>query len=218
MGIITLKKDDKDNNDNVYDILDGQQRLTTLIILTDYLCDLIRLNNRNYKDGLGINIEQLNVDIIDNVIEKNGIGKEKYIEIYNYFASLYANSGEINPEQLMLIIENRLFWLIQFAEDDKHDVFEAINATGKPLEYADLLLNYLLDIDGSHDEEKEKNLEKRWNEILARIYSGVLPEDSADIDADNHNEKTKMKKRKTKMRLSRKMFAMSLLKMIIIKN
>lgn len=190
MGVLTLQKVDN----QTYDILDGQQRMTTLKILTDYLGDLIRYKNKSNAavKTLELPIEQLNVnDASHESLLNNDVSKEIYAKVYNSFAEFYARSGEMDPEKLLELISCCLFWLVDVMTEaeDAHQVFEAINATGEPLEYADQLLNYLLERkqkeSGKGHEEEVVN---RWTKIINNIYKDEEPEDIKGICADGTDD------------------------------
>lgn len=194
MGCLFLKKNK--NTPNFYDIIDGQQRFTTLKILMDYLFDLKKYLGELPKDSEDyIKIKNINTPIQNDIIDKDKSEeseKELYTKVYNYYAAQYnmvANTW--NLDLLIQIIQNRFFFMVRELTDNenKNDVFEAINATGKPLQFGDLILNYLCEL--NHESENPLNdceIRERWKSICDSVYQNELLETAPVIDASKMEE------------------------------
>lgn len=180
MGCLTLQK----TGSGTFQILDGQQRLTTAMVLLDFLdahvgqqaCSLGNLfANANvlYQDVLGQEEETEEEQSKRSADEKKK--QKRYQEIFEYFAKRYAMAGYPDQRPLLDKLERRFFWLVDEIgeEDNAHRTFEQLNATGKPLAYADFLLSYLLELHqrngGSITAEAVK---ARWKNLLGIHLQG----------------------------------------------
>lgn len=191
MGIVTIKGDcsAKHNGKSRCAIIDGQQRITTLKILLDFLYDLKATKSKGIfeeksNNPIGITFSGLNVEC-KNVGERgvdSADNKDVYSLAYGYFAENYAYSTEeLSVEYLISIVENRLlFDVVEVSEDgDEYATFEGLNATGKPVEFVDLVLNYLVENRGDCE---PNTIRDRFHKVCEQIYSGILPDDDENID------------------------------------
>lgn len=188
--------------EDLYDVIDGQQRLTTLTVLSDVLSDLIRYSDKNDPSfehaGLGIDIINIKTDGKDIDVLGDDIHEENdpYIRTYNIFSDLYSASyGNVNPETLLQVIYKRLIFSVNETGDGScpNDDFENINATGKPLIFADLLLNYLIELEGTDKEGRllsPDEIRFKWNDMLQSIYKEELPDDDAIEDFEGSDEES----------------------------
>lgn len=188
-----------------FQVLDGQQRLTTAIVLLDFLeahvgeqsCSLGKLfvnANVCYQDVLGQEEEA------EEVQSKRSAAEKRYQEIFEYFAKRHAVAGYPNQRPLLNKLKCRFFWLVDEigSENNEHRTFEQLNATGKPLAYADFLLSYLLEL---HQQDSSSltvgEVKAQWERLLADISRGelyeaeealVLEEDGDDAEDGNTDE------------------------------
>lgn len=172
-----------------YILIDGQQRITTILIL---LCALRNCDKENvvqnsiYEKYLINGIEgndfktKLKQTLYDQdafsalVLNENSNTDNRVFKNYEYFKKL------IEKEQSKISLKNLVDALkrIEIAEIDlevKNDletvqrIFEKINSTGKPLTMGDLIRNFLL---LTKDIKEQKDLYKNyWLEIENRILS-----------------------------------------------
>jgi len=176
MGILTLKQRKLKNGKIVCDVLDGQQRLVTLFVLMDYLDhDPKRFSS---LDALKSDIKTGYKNKLFNLDEN--IKKKKYLEIYQYFMELHYESEYKYTAKLRDIVQNRLFFMLKFTDENEHDVFESLNATGKNLEFADLILSYLIE----NDIKNSNEIKKEWNSLLGNIYGTFILSASTDETDD----------------------------------
>lgn len=193
LGNISLHK-----HEDKYEVIDGQQRLTTLTILMDVLTDLSNYNKKttlrksSYFNIDGIKAE-IKTDIIDNDKDND---KDVYCMVYNFFAEMIAEYSDIVGD-IISIIEKRVFVYLEHIDGDEksNDAFERLNATGEPLVYTDLILNQLINLAEKDGKQDIGKVRKGWNEILESISSNALPPqtDSDTVDderseADNDDE------------------------------
>ena len=193
MGVITLRR----TADGNYDILDGQQRLTTIAMLLDCLeamgagrVERIHFTARvEASKATGKDID----DFVNLDPKKGGKdGPTIYEQCCTYFLRRVTEST-ISPQTAHDVMMNRLFLLVQMVEEDPHDVFENLNATGVALDYGDFLLNVLLERADKErktgkttlDDEKIKN---RWLCIcksIADIYAAEADEVEGNAESDD---------------------------------
>lgn len=152
VGNIILHKDDKKNN-----VVDGQQRLTTISLL------LIILEPE--FDGLLLNQEY------KHTISKNNI-------VYNYriiekWISSKIGNDEIKKEDFKTKILNKCEFVLftVFRQDEAFQLFDSQNSRGKALEPYDLLKAFhLREMDFDTEDNRTKCVE-RWE---ASVDNGTL--------------------------------------------
>lgn len=148
-------------------IIDGQQRMTTLILLLLALRDYAIKNpddktinagriantllKNEYEEGderYKLLLTETDRDILISLIEKKPImegTRSRLIENYNFFAGKIA-AKEIQPAEVYESIGKLQIVNITLdrAVDDAQAIFESLNSTGKELSESDLIRNYVL--------------------------------------------------------------------------
>ncbi|KYP82009.1 DUF262 domain-containing protein [Ferroacidibacillus organovorans] len=147
-----------------YLLIDGQQRITTLIILLsalrDYCRDIIHdekeanlIHNtflcNTYYDGsdyLKLSPSGFDYPFFDSKIRMIDIkGNHRINDAYNFFSSSLKRQGIRVPELRRIIVNGlQLVSIVLDADDNPHLVFESLNAKGLPLTQTDLIRNYFL--------------------------------------------------------------------------
>lgn len=166
---------------NIYSIIDGQQRLTSVILLLAALrkCAMERgeqdLAQEIYESYLtdklisrGSNSIKLrpvkkDQEPLRSVIE--GGTWSGYSHITENFAYFYERIGELSLETVKNGIEKLAFVEVGLkeGEDDPQRIFQSLNSTGLDLNQGDLLRNYILmDLQPS---EQERLYERYWEPI-----------------------------------------------------
>lgn len=190
-NVVYYEGDNNGASFNEYILVDGQQRVTTILLLLCALRDKFKENgdednyksiNRKYlsnetsNDKFRIRLKQTRYDqkafkyIVDEMnIEENN---SKVINNYKLFKELIEKSS-VSPidiynaiPKLQVVDVN-----LQITNDltAVQTIFEKINSTGKPLEPADLIRNFLLIAKSSI--EQEELYEKYWLPIERKIFT-----------------------------------------------
>lgn len=182
-----------------YILVDGQQRVTTILLLLCALRDSLpidddnirSINNRYLLNDTGdnrfrIRLKQTSYDtnsfmsIIDNIPIENS--DNNVFKNYKFFLKLIDESN-INPAELYKTIPKLEVVDVNLQiENDLNAVqtiFEKINSTGKRLTPADLIRNYLLLSDNS--EEQERLYETYWVKIEQTIKNDNISRFARDF-------------------------------------
>lgn len=173
-GIITLKRAESEHK---YHVLDGQQRLTTLSVLADYLN--YACGNENVTPFLGFFHSK--IDFVQDAL--NSDAETRYLEIYRYFMDCHYDMDYNYADILLDIVLNRLFFMVKITQEDAHEVFENLNATGKNLEFSDLILNHLME----QEEENASEVKVAWNSLMKKVYEVEVVHDQDD-EEENEEE------------------------------
>lgn len=166
----------KSIQDGVYEVIDGQQRLTTLFVLLKILGidELIKngpVYHLDYSDNPNRDF------FINKIIE--GIGQERIINCYRKnLCNLKKNLlerlesyGEENLQNLKEFLSKKLIIDVRYIgnEDGITDmvVFETLNNRGKPLSILEKLKNRLMYLNSINGFE----LKDKINQVWAKIYN-----------------------------------------------
>ena len=182
-GTIVAKK-----NESFYEIVDGQQRLTTLIIIIHGL--LKKVNNKEYEElfvkrgetGNQRFVFQANRDTKDFfhkvIIEDDektlspDISSKKNILNAKKLIQTWIKMYEAECSEILTTIVSRLGFLFYSPNDDNEIgiMFEVINDRGKPLSQLEKIKNYLLyfSIKMNKSNLKDKII-SNWPEILKNL-------------------------------------------------
>ena len=183
-SIVSTYNPDGDNEE--YQIIDGQQRLTTVSLLLLAMYNLIRqgkvapsdsrLSDRIYEDYLvdkyqpeetRIKLKPIKNDrkafgkLFDE--ETEHIGGSNLTTNYNYFCDRIQKEV-ITIDELFQAIRSLEIISIRLDSDDNPQlIFESLNSTGLDLSEGDKIRNYILM--GQPSRQQEVYYEKYWNKI-----------------------------------------------------
>ena len=169
-------------------LIDGQQRITTIILLLCAIRDLSDdedlktnideqyLKNHTKKENLRVRLKQTSYDYESfcAVAERSGTLNEESNIVKNYHRFIERlKTSDIALEEIFNTIGELQVVDVNLQIDDDLEavqtVFEKINSTGKPLSPADLIRNFLL-ISNSADEQ-ERLYRNYWVKIEEEIGS-----------------------------------------------
>lgn len=173
----------------VFKLVDGQQRLITISLMLCALADLIKTSSPDQSQKIRKYItnpdetEDYKYKILPTAKYKDRETYEAILDgrdltgvpagsrIRDAFAFYKAqiarklDSGEWDPDRLFLILVNCLqVVFIDLNSDEKpYQIFESLNAKGKPLTQADLIRNYIaMKLPESHQPEM---FDRHWSKI-----------------------------------------------------
>lgn len=207
LGTIVLNnKTDQDNNltnsgITLYEIVDGQQRLTTIYIL--FACIVYRFKEMKTEDSnsrvtyihdtfltslaanskriLMIDNEKINHDLqylITDVMNNQSITKNFFSDLFSFFYDeiknydFYKLDGFLNKLLTINIVE-----IISDQEEEIYNIFEVLNARGRPLKQMELLKNHVMKYIQPHNNDYIDMAKEKWNKI-EKNYSHLTDIDS----------------------------------------
>lgn len=171
LGAIILKQASAGNTwsqvSEVRTVIDGQQRLTTMILFFKALCmktgseDLFKRDFILETNDVALKHDRYDEEAFKKVVynsNSNAIeGSSLIIQAYNYFLS------HIDPQTVdrNIIKSNVQFVCIDLNEnEDEQQIFDTINSLGVRLTTAELLKNYFF------DRENETDFKRYWEDIF----------------------------------------------------
>ena len=186
------------------EIIDGQQRLTSLTLLLIYLNNLLNENNRKisaiedmiYSDSFGERDFNINVperkDCFNNLFENNINFKPKN-ESSETMKQRYMDIADIFPDELKQeplqfftywLIEKVLFMeIVTPTEQDAHKIFVTMNDRGLSLNSAEMLKGYLLSEIKDNDFRNEAN--SIWKNKIAEIKNNSKAENDGVVNTED---------------------------------
>lgn len=196
LGMIVLKSKGKYKV-----IIDGQQRITTLLLIFRVLLDrLVAMNSNEHVPTLErcINIEYISENLkngahLKTILEVNthkmadkdfvdSIFYKNYKDLGQYFSKYTLSKLEEFYKQL-----KKVFIGVVFIDEkvDEFTLFEQINSTGKKLTSYDLIKNYLLStIWNVYDENDDHKKDSKISNKLEKI-SSIFDHLSSESDRTN---------------------------------
>jgi len=211
--IVCLKTKDKQqvgsNTYYVYDVVDGQQRLTTLIILLKAISKRLKEDKQDIEadeidkllvknDGRLIILQNNhdNRSLLRNYLENGLLPSEEAIETAadeNLSDAIkecerFVNSFD-NTVELLTLIKSYLYFIFQSMEDRGavYRIFEALNSRGLDVDWLDkcksllmgLLYEYAMSEDENVFDQQLNELHRYWSQIYSAI--GLYPIRGSEI-------------------------------------
>ncbi|WQY59712.1 DUF262 domain-containing HNH endonuclease family protein [Helicobacter pylori] len=186
MHSLTLRKSDDDFGDIDFEIIDGQQRLATSLILLGLLAKITQNKDPKYSlinlepilsykyYGLSEAFRAITEEEKDLEKFKTSFYAKNLIDAYAFFKEKISDTPVGTLEKMFdALIKKMLFSVVGLNDNriDPFSSFETINNRGKDLSTLELLKNRLHFV--SHkicDEEDLENLQQEINDTYTRIY------------------------------------------------
>ena len=185
-SIVTIPAKSVPEGVTKYVLIDGQQRLTTLLVLMAAIRDKVRetpgnlaqkiddilLKNRHQE---GTDVYKLLPTQVDRpaftAIMDGGcpIPASPVAAAYAYFDKRLKLTPHVELERLYNVIRDRLVLvsIVLDADDNPHLIFESLNAKGRPLTQADLIRNFFFM--RIHLKDQEKVYAAHWKPMQDRL-------------------------------------------------
>lgn len=180
--IITKQRPATAIGQSMYDLIDGQQRLTTFAILLKAIGNastnqMPNLKNKidehlRFQDAKGNNYSRIQLcgydtPYYDAVITSNGLAHvknsdHKIIRAYKYFADKLIGFTDDRLDMLRLIILDRvpIISMMLSQDDDEQEIFDTINSLGVRLTTGELLKNHIF-----QDKDMHGQYESLWKDV-----------------------------------------------------
>lgn len=188
LGTIVVAKNPQDSN--VYDIIDGQQRATTLFMLR-YALNYKKANperNINYflddNDNLRLRVIEQNKEFFSKILQQAKEGLNSALEdeirtdgqrkLYDVFKSIWSYVGNLDvqrAEELLKVLDKMvLMWLEEKDSGRAIRMFQTVNDRGMPLLILDKLKSLLILYSNKYCGGK---LDETINERLGRFSKSL---------------------------------------------
>ncbi|MFB1327438.1 DUF262 domain-containing protein, partial [Helicobacter pylori] len=186
MHSLTLRESENEFESSAFEIIDGQQRLATSLILLGLLAKTTKNENyslANLKSILSYNFYYHDIGEAFRAITEEEKDLERFqtsfyaknlIEAYAFFQEKISETPMETLEKMFdALIKKILFSVVELNDNriDPFSSFETINNRGKDLSTLELLKNRLHFV--AHkicDEEDLENLQNEINDTYTRIY------------------------------------------------
>lgn len=179
IGTLIIKQRQAEKiGENKYDLIDGQQRLTTISLLLKAMSDScnnelpklkIKLDElvvfEDTKENKFIRIlpSRLDKPYFESIMFGNGTNgldqNHKIFRAYQFFLNKVKDFSDYEKDELKDIILNKvpIISMMLSADDDEQVIFDTINSLGVKLTTAELLKNYIF-----KEDELQNLYEKLW--------------------------------------------------------
>lgn len=189
LGTIVYVEGDSTANFRQFIVIDGQQRLTSIMILLKAILDSTEdeelkleikecyLTNRFSPESLRIKLKPMKSDacnfqklIYDRIEDME---ESQILLNYNLFIDLIKESS-LSPEEIYQGIQKLEIVYIQLAKEKENPqlIFESLNSTGLDLTQADLIRNYLLM--GQAYEQQENLYNNYWVKLEKMLPDAMI--------------------------------------------
>ncbi len=191
-SIVTIETNSVPGKVREFLLIDGQQRLTTILILLAVIRDRAKQNEETEELGKEINetllinpfkrdserykLQPTEADKLDfhQVIDKSSPNSEKSLinDCYRFFdTKLRFKETELTLVKTAIISGLSLVNITLDRDENAHLVYASLNATGKPLTQADLIRNYFFM--KIHINKQEENYNQYWKPMQSNLADSL---------------------------------------------
>ena len=181
--VITKQRPAERLGQQVHDLIDGQQRLTTIALLLQAIGDTSTGDVPRLKEAISHDLRfrdtrnQVHSRIMPSSYDRtyfDGImageadlgllnGDHKIVRAYRFFRDRLSDMSDDRRDQFRLVLLERvsLISMMLSHDDDEQEIFDTINSLGVRLTTAELLKNYIF---------KEPSLQNHYNSLWKEVY------------------------------------------------
>tara|TARA_B100001093_G_scaffold465616_1_gene483416 strand:+ start:150 stop:1883 length:1734 start_codon:yes stop_codon:yes gene_type:complete len=180
--IITKQKENKNLSENIVELIDGQQRLTTITVFLKALADTSKGDLPNLKESIETllwfkdsyskkhyrmihsRIDKPNFHQIMESPEKlEDTDNSSIVMAYKYFIEKLESFTDQQRETTKQVLLHKIpiISMLLDKDDDEQEIFDTINSLGVRLTIAELLKNYLF-----KDKELIEYYEEEWQSVF----------------------------------------------------
>ncbi|GAA8117905.1 hypothetical protein Kazakh3194_13490 [Helicobacter pylori] len=187
MHSLTLRETENELESSAFEIIDGQQRLATSLILLSLLAKITQHKDPKYSlinlepilsykyYGLNEAFRAIMEEEKDLEAFKTSFYAKNLIDAYEFFQEKIRNLPNTTLNKLLDALTKKMLFSVVELNDNRIDPFssfETINNRGKDLSTLELLKNRLHFVAHKICDEKEEleNLQKKINDTYTRIY------------------------------------------------
>lgn len=199
MHSLTLRELENEFESSAFEIIDGQQRLATSLILLGLLAKITQNKDPKYSlinlepilsykyYGLSEAFRAITEEEKDLKAFKTSFYAKNLIDAYAFFQEKISDTPiEVLEKMFDALIKKMLFSVVELNDDriDPFSSFETINNRGKDLSTLELLKNRLHFV--AHkicDEEDLENLQNEINDTYTRIYHDLRQFEDAHLES-----------------------------------
>ncbi len=199
MHSLTLRELENEFEDSAFEIIDGQQRLATSLILLGILAKITQNKDPKYSlinlepilsykyYGLSEAFRAITEEEKDLKAFKTSFYAKNLIEAYEFFQEKISDTPMETLEKMFdALIKKMLFSVVELNDNriDPFSSFETINNRGKDLSTLELLKNRLhFVVHKICDEEDLENLQQEINDTYTRIYHDLRQFEDAHLES-----------------------------------
>ncbi|RKV60666.1 DUF262 domain-containing protein [Helicobacter pylori] len=199
MHSLTLRESENEFESSAFEIIDGQQRLATSLILLGLLAKITQNKDPKYSlinlepilsykyYGLSEAFRAIMEEEKDLKAFKTSFYAKNLIEAYEFFQEKISDTPMETLEKMFdALIKKMLFSVVELNDNriDPFSSFETINNRGKDLSTLELLKNRLhFVVHKICDEEDLENLQQEINDTYTRIYHDLRQFEDAHLES-----------------------------------
>ena len=180
--VITKQKENKNLSENIVELIDGQQRITTITVFLKALADTSKGDLPNLKESIESllwfkdSYSKKHYRMIHSRIDKPNFHQimetpeniddqdnSSIVKAYQYFIKKLESFSDDRREMIKQVLLHKvpIISMLLDKDDDEQEIFDTINSLGVRLTIAELLKNYLF-----KDKELIEYYEEEWQSVF----------------------------------------------------